>query len=315
MPPPAGRSGKEKSDAFRARIAAAPGGARLARMKVEISQPEGTPHEVELPGPEAVIGRDPSCDLVLNDSRCSRRHAVLEDGPDGLVIQDAGSSNGLTVNGRRLERSRLRPGDTVRIGDTTLTILSQAPGTLMGPALAESPTPQGSVDATPRAAVPPPRPSRRPPRRAVTRRDTGPPVTLTALSVLWALSAPSWLVAGLLLAIRADALLTGSVAVGAGLVLGAFGAVMAAGLRARAYWARHLQIATAGIGVFICPFTFASVTILIYMLRPDVRAAFESGAPGGGAGEAEPTFALSILGMLALGLVLTGVALVGLSRP
>ena len=63
----------------------------------------------------------------------------------------------------------------------------------------------------------------------------------------------------------------------------------------------------AGLGLLVCPFTFASVTILIYMLRPDVRATFE--APGGaaapGAGEAEPTFALSLFGMLALGLVLT----------
>jgi len=275
-------------------------------MKLEISQPEGTPHEVELSGTDVVIGRDPSCDLVLNDNRCSRRHAVLQDGPEGLVIQDAGSSNGFTVNGRHLERSRLRPGDIVRIGDTTLTVLSEAPETLVAPAMAETPRPgppKRIGDAPiPRAAVPPSRLSKRPPRGAA-----GPPVTLTALSVLWALSAPTWLIVGLLLALRTDAgIAAGTVAVGAGLVLGTFGAVMATGLRAQAYWARYLQIATAAIGLFVCPFTFASVTILIYMLRPDVRAAFEAEAPGGGAGDAEPTFALSLLGMLTLGLVLTG---------
>jgi hypothetical protein len=140
-------------------------------------------------------------------------------------------------------------------------------------------------------------------------------VTLTALSGLWALSAPAWLALGMLLALRADTLLAGSVAVGAGLVLGAFGAVMATGLRARVYWARYLQIATAAIGLLVCPFTFASVTVLIYMLRPDVQATFESEAPGAGAGDAEPTFALSLLGMLALGLLLTGVAVFALSRP
>jgi pSer/pThr/pTyr-binding forkhead associated (FHA) protein len=288
-------------------------------MKLEITHHEGTPHEVELSGAEIVIGRDPSCDLVLNDNRCSRRHAVLEDGPDGLVIQDAGSSNGLRVNGRRLERSRLRPGDIVSIGDTTLTILSEAPETLVAPAMTETPRPgppRRSVDSAPRATAPPPKIPQRPQRRVAPRRDAGPPVTLTALSVLWALSAPTWLVVGLLLAIRAEAgIVTGSVAVGAGLVLGAFGAVMATGLRAQAYWARYLQIATAGIGLFVCPFTFASVTILIYMLRPDVRAAFEAEDPGGGAGDAEPTFALSLLGMLALGLVVTGVAVFALSRP
>ena len=83
-------------------------------MKLEVSHPEGTPHEVDLPG-KAVIGRDPSCDIVLSDSRCSRRHAVIEETADGLVIRDAGSANGIYVNGRRLERSPLSPGDTVRL--------------------------------------------------------------------------------------------------------------------------------------------------------------------------------------------------------
>jgi hypothetical protein len=93
-------------------------------------------------------------------------------------------------------------------------------------------------------------------------------------------------------------------------MLGALAGVMAVGLRARASWARHLQIAAAGVGLLVCPFTFASVTVLIYMLRADVRATFESrrrGA-GAGAGEAEATFALSLFGMLALGLALTAAA-------
>jgi hypothetical protein len=105
----------------------------------------------------------------------------------------------------------------------------------------------------------------------------------------------------------------GILAGGAGLVLGAFAGLMAVGLRGRAGWSRHLQIVAAVLGLFICPFTFASMTVLIYMLRPDVRAVFEGrSAPGAaGAGEAELTFALSLLGMLALGLVLTaGAALV-----
>jgi hypothetical protein len=90
---------------------------------------------------------------------------------------------------------------------------------------------------------------------------------------------------------------------------------MTLGLRARAAWARHLQIGTAAIGLFVCPFSFASVTVLLYMLRPDVRAVFESGSRGPGAGAAEPTFALSLLGMLALGLVGTALGLLALSNP
>ena len=88
---------------------------------------------------------------------------------------------------------------------------------------------------------------------------------------------------------------------------------MALGLRARAGWARHLQIAAAGLGLFLCPFSFASVTVLLYMFRPGVRATFEG--RGSGAGTAEPTFALSLLGMLALGLALTAAGVSLLSGP
>jgi len=92
---------------------------------------------------------------------------------------------------------------------------------------------------------------------------------------------------------------------------------MAVGLRTRAPWARQLQIVAAGAGLLVCPFTFASATVLIYMLREDVKAAFEGPSTGKapGAGDAELTFALSLLGMLVLGLGLTASALFLFSVP
>jgi hypothetical protein len=134
--------------------------------------------------------------------------------------------------------------------------------------------------------------------------ETRPPLTVTALSLLWALTVPACVAGGLIVALRSEAVV-GVLAAGTGLVLGALAGVMAVGLRARAAWARHLQIAAAGIGLLVCPFTFASVTVLIYMLRADVRATFEAPGRTTGAGDAEPTFALSLLGMLAVGLALT----------
>jgi len=282
-------------------------------MKLQVSQPEGTPHQVELAGPEVVIGREPSCDLVLSDERCSRRHAVLADGPDGLTIRDAGSSNGIWVNGRQLRRSRLRPGDTVRLGDTVIRILPEAAETVLATA---ADFPGGRELPRPQPPTVPPRPRQTAGR--VPAAESAAIPTVTALAVLWALSAPTFVVGSLLIAVRADAgFLAGALAVGAGLVLGAFGGIMAVGLRARAPWARHLQIVSAGAGLLVCPFTFASVTVLIYMLREDVKAAFEGPSTGQatGAGEAELTFALSLLGMLALGLVLTAGAVFLLSAP
>ena len=293
-------------------------------MKLEISQPEGTPHEVELPGGEVVIGRDPSCDLVLNDDRCSRRHAIIEQTLEGLLVRDAGSANGVHVNGRRVERSRLRPGDTVRLGATVLTVIDQVSETVVIPPDGfEFDPATDDAPPLPPALSPPRTPSRStsarrrppsvPPATPPAPWETGPPLTVTALAVLWGLSAPASLAVGVILAARADLVPTGTLAVGTALFVASIGVLMALGLRARAGWARHLQIAAAGLGLLVCPFTFASATVLLYMLRPDVRATFEGG--GAGAGTAEPTFALSLLGMLALGLALTAAAVSLLSGP
>jgi hypothetical protein len=287
-------------------------------MKLAVSHPEGTPHEVDLPG-RVVIGRDPACDIVLSDSRCSRHHAVIEETAEGLVVQDTESANGIYVNGRRLERSFLRPGDTVRLGDTVLEVLPDAgatvvvaPGEVDLPGEAPPPrSPAGRRAPPSRAGMPPVRAGQRPPPESPAGRESGPPLTVTTLSILWALTAPAAVAVGLILAVRLDAgAVVGLVATGAGLVLGALAGVMAVGLRARASWARHLQIATAGVGLLVCPFTFASATVLIYMLRADVRRTFESRRRGAaaGAGDAEATFALSLFGMLVLGLALTAAA-------
>jgi hypothetical protein len=100
--------------------------------------------------------------------------------------------------------------------------------------------------------------------------------------------------------------------VGAGVLaiaLAGLGTAMALGLRALAPWARHLQIATAALGLLACPFTLAAATVLLYMTRPEVKAVFE-GLPGErrGADSAEATFALSLIGMLVLGLALLAIA-------
>lgn len=137
-------------------------------MKFEVRYPAGTPHEVTLQGTVAILGRDPSCDLVLNDPRCSRRHAVIEAGPQGLSIRDTGSANGIVVNGSKVERAVLKPGDEVRLGEIVLKVLGEdMPGTVvMGPE--DMVDFAGGQQASPGA----------PPRQA-----PGPPTT-TALPVL-----------------------------------------------------------------------------------------------------------------------------------
>jgi len=70
----------------------------------------------------ATIGRSRDCDVVLGDANVSRRHAELRPRGGGWMIADLGSTNGVAVNGARIERPQpLRRGDRIEIGTTTLT--------------------------------------------------------------------------------------------------------------------------------------------------------------------------------------------------
>lgn len=74
-----------------------------------------------LSGSRVVVGRSREADIVLADPNISRRHAELRRDDDGWQIVDLGSTNGIKVNGRRVDSQVLRPGDEVTIGVTDLT--------------------------------------------------------------------------------------------------------------------------------------------------------------------------------------------------
>lgn len=68
-----------------------------------------------------VIGRDEAhCDLVLEDSNVSRRHAELTRTPRGWHIADLGSTNGTRVNGMRVADQDIVSGDAITMGLVTL---------------------------------------------------------------------------------------------------------------------------------------------------------------------------------------------------
>jgi Protein of unknown function (DUF3662)/Inner membrane component of T3SS, cytoplasmic domain len=74
-----------------------------------------------LSGSRVVVGRSREADIVLADPNISRRHAELRRDDDGWQIVDLGSTNGIKVNGRRVDSQALRPGDQITIGVTDLT--------------------------------------------------------------------------------------------------------------------------------------------------------------------------------------------------
>jgi hypothetical protein len=73
-----------------------------------------------------LIGRSKDCDIRLADPNVSRRHAELRQEGTAYWILDLGSTNGLTVNGRRQQRAKLANEDRITVGSTELVFRQSA---------------------------------------------------------------------------------------------------------------------------------------------------------------------------------------------
>lgn len=63
-----------------------------------------------------VIGRDPECDLFLNNMTVSRRHAIIEKEEGRIILKDLSSLNGTWIDGKITEEAELTDGTLVQIG-------------------------------------------------------------------------------------------------------------------------------------------------------------------------------------------------------
>jgi len=76
-------------------------------------------------GDKLVVGRDPNAaDILLSDTLVSRKHMSIEAHEDGIHVRDAGSLNGVYVNGERVQEARITPGDKIQAGDCLLSLLA-----------------------------------------------------------------------------------------------------------------------------------------------------------------------------------------------
>jgi predicted component of type VI protein secretion system len=91
----------------------------------EVWKPEAGPSLEQLKGSRIAIGRAESNQIVLDDPKISRLHAVMEHYPAGWSIRDLGSSNGTTVNGEPVRSEhRLLDGDEITLGDVRIVFRS-----------------------------------------------------------------------------------------------------------------------------------------------------------------------------------------------
>ncbi|MHC4224767.1 MAG: sigma 54-interacting transcriptional regulator, partial [Planctomycetota bacterium] len=78
--------------------------------------------EHSFPSLPITIGRDAENDLPVDDNKLSRHHCRICRTPEGIVVEDLGSSNGTFVNGARTKHHVLTAGDTILIGVTALNV-------------------------------------------------------------------------------------------------------------------------------------------------------------------------------------------------
>jgi len=71
-----------------------------------------------------VIGRDPDCDVVIDNAGVSSRHAVIEKKDGFFVIMDNGSTNGVFVNGKKVDQQNLKYWDEIQIYNYILKFMA-----------------------------------------------------------------------------------------------------------------------------------------------------------------------------------------------
>lgn len=114
------------SEAVAAADTGTPSTATAIRRASLVLEVNGIRHPLSPPG--FTIGRGTDADVRINDPGVSRLHARVSvqdgEGESRITIEDMGSTNGIIVDGRRVQTSPLRDGSRVELGNTRLLVRS-----------------------------------------------------------------------------------------------------------------------------------------------------------------------------------------------
>lgn len=74
------------------------------------------------------VGKDAKSQLRVDDELASRMHAVIEvASPEDITLLDLGNETGTMVNGKRVNKCKINPGDQIQIGGTKIVLESVEP--------------------------------------------------------------------------------------------------------------------------------------------------------------------------------------------
>ena len=97
-------------------------------VEVKLVFPDGAANvtEIALDRDEISIGRGQDCDVVLNDKKASRKHAIVMRAGLQFVLKDLESANGTYVNGKKVSEVELSGEDKIRIGAVEFQFLAKS---------------------------------------------------------------------------------------------------------------------------------------------------------------------------------------------
>lgn len=116
------------------RFSPADAGSEPASAYLKVMSEGGGGAKITLKAGSSLIGRDPSCDVVINDLLVSKVHARIVVN-DSVEIVDLNSANGIIVESATVTRARIRTKQIVQLGDTLIEIgvLKRGHVTNLGP--------------------------------------------------------------------------------------------------------------------------------------------------------------------------------------
>ena len=97
-------------------------------MILSYKKQDGTPTIVRLKAVSiakpVTIGRE-EADIRIEDPKCSRIHAAIRYWDNIFIIRDMNSRNGVLLNGKKIDVAKLNPGDTIKVGDTEISVMAE----------------------------------------------------------------------------------------------------------------------------------------------------------------------------------------------
>jgi hypothetical protein len=104
-------------------------------LRVVLSRGQELLREIPIRKPVLLVGRDPLCDVVIDDIAVSKRHMKFELAGEAVYAEDLDSKNGLRINGHAARRQEIHHLDVIEIGNHKMHVFDDAllpPGDIVG---------------------------------------------------------------------------------------------------------------------------------------------------------------------------------------